>query len=165
MSDQYAGTTPEHPRVRRAVRVVMIDPDDRFLLMRFVEGGDTWWGTIGGGVESGETDLDAVRREVREETGLAEPQIGPCIWLRDHTFPFRGGWLRQVERIYVARTPAFDAVCADPETEGGCFGGLRWWTVPELDTTTDAISPTRLAELARGLLRDGPPPEPVDVGI
>src|SRR5205814_7881480 len=43
------------------------DTDGRILLVR--ESDDRWW-LPGGGVEHGEHPFDALRREVREETGL-----------------------------------------------------------------------------------------------
>ena len=41
----------------------------------------------------------------------------------------------------------------------------RWWTLAELERATEDLAPRRLAELVGRLLRDGPPPEPVDVGV
>mgnify|MGYP000049372990 FL=1 len=49
-----------------AVGALVTDPDDRAL---FVYEDDTWK-LPGGGVEAGETRREAVRREVREETGV-----------------------------------------------------------------------------------------------
>ena len=43
---------------------------------------------------------------------------------------------------------------------------LRWWTLGELEAATDVeFAPRRLPSLLRELLRDGPPAEPVDVGV
>ena len=158
------GESAENPVVRPAVRVLMLDPDDRILMMRFVEKGHAWWSLTGGGLEPGETHIGAAIREIREETGLADARIGPWIWSRDHCFPWRGGWLHQVERIHLVRAPRFEAVC-DASTEGFVFAGLRWWTLDELESTTEDVSPRRLAVLLRDLLKNGPPPEPIDAGV
>ena len=70
----------------------MLDPDDRILLVRFeFPSGRTFWATPGGGIEAGETPEDAIRRELAEETGLTDVEIGPVVWTRLHIVPFIGG--------------------------------------------------------------------------
>lgn len=51
-----------------AAGVAIFDGAGRILLARHVH--DSLWATPGGGVEPGESPLDAAVREVREETGL-----------------------------------------------------------------------------------------------
>ena len=62
--------------------------------------------------------------------------------------------------------PGFEPIAGYyPGIEGELFGGLRWWTLWELETTDEVVSPRRLAVLLRDLLETGPPPEPIEVGI
>ena len=63
---------------RRVVRAVMLTPDRRVLLMKIREpvSGFVFWVTPGGGLEPGESDKDALRREVAEETGATEDLSG-----------------------------------------------------------------------------------------
>ncbi len=52
---------------------VLARHDGRFLITRRVmtkEWAPGWWEVSGGGVQAGEESADAVRREVKEETGL-----------------------------------------------------------------------------------------------
>lgn len=54
--------------IRPSVSAVIFDGGGRLLLQRRSDGGQ--WGLPGGSVEIGESVTDALRREVREETGL-----------------------------------------------------------------------------------------------
>jgi 8-oxo-dGTP pyrophosphatase MutT (NUDIX family) len=54
--------------IRASVSAVIFDRRGRLLLQQRSDGGQ--WGLPGGSVETGESVTEAVRREVREETGL-----------------------------------------------------------------------------------------------
>lgn len=71
---------------RQIVTAYIISSDNKLLLgMKDPAGGGTYvnyWHNPGGGVEPDETELEAVKREVREETGL---DVSQCeIQLIDH---------------------------------------------------------------------------------
>ena len=87
-------------RIRDAVRAVVLDPDDRVLLVRFEFAHWSGWATPGGGVARGETDEVAIRRELAEETGLEAFELGPLVWTRTHLFEL-DEWDGQVERCYL----------------------------------------------------------------
>lgn len=55
--------------LRVAAYAVVTDGDGKVLLARWTEGRRVAWTMPGGGIEAGEDPEDAVRREVREETG------------------------------------------------------------------------------------------------
>lgn len=62
--------------VRRSVRAVLLDEDDRLVLIKRIKLGQvTYWTTPGGGLESTDVSLEAaLRRELHEELGAeADP--------------------------------------------------------------------------------------------
>lgn len=67
MPPQYG----ESMDLRVAAYAVVTDDDGKVLLARWTEGRRVAWTMPGGGLEAGEDPADAVRRELREETGYA----------------------------------------------------------------------------------------------
>lgn len=146
-------------------RVVLLDPADRVLLLRGCEPADpssAWWFTPGGGLEGRESREQAARREVAEETGVTELELGPLLWRRRCSFPFDGRRWDQDEWYYLGRTrQAVTAVHRHTELERRSLMGLRWWSSEELLGVRETVYPTRLPELLRTLLEEGPPSTPV----
>ena len=140
------------PVQRQAVRGLVLDADRRVLLVRFEHpvSGDSWWATTGGGVDPGETDEEALRRELFEEAGLDGFELGPMIHTREHTFPWDARIIQQSERFYVVRVDRHDPVpTIDVAAEG--VTEVRWWSLTELDATGERIIPSELAQLVRSL--------------
>jgi 8-oxo-dGTP pyrophosphatase MutT (NUDIX family) len=156
------------PRLRQAARAIVLDAEDRILLVGFEWRGTMLWETPGGGVDEGETLEQAARRELLEETGLEAAELGPIVWTRTHVEPVgEGRWDGQTESFYLVRAgPAFEPTPRlSPEAlraEG--MVAVRWWELDELEATDAVVVPSRLPALVRELLRHGPPPEPLGVG-
>ena len=131
--------------MRVSVRGLVVDDKGRTLLFRYGNEYGMWWVSPGGGQEPGETDIQTLRRELREECGLTEFEQGPLLW----TFEIRGleepGHGGATHRTYLVRVPAFENA---PELDSGLEGSheQRWFTVDEL-----AGVPTRPDDLAERL--------------
>lgn len=154
-------------RIREAVRAVLLTPDREVLLVRFEFPGGTRWALPGGGLDPGETHVQALRRELDEELGLTSLDIGPHVWTRVHVIPFVNGlWDGQRERVHLVPTERFEPSprLTPEQLEAEYLFEIRWWS---LDDITDGLPfvPMTLAAHLQHLVRHGPPATPWRVGV
>jgi 8-oxo-dGTP pyrophosphatase MutT (NUDIX family) len=157
---------------RKAARVVLLNADSHVFLMQASDPIDpykpSWWEIPGGGMNSNESSADGARRELYEETGITEVEIGPCIWRQHAVFDFAGYHFDQDEYIHVAwcveggdhsyRPAALEAL------EAAAFEGAQWWHPDELLGSTENVLPTRLREFLPPILAGDLPATPIDIG-
>ena len=122
---EQTGAGPEGAvplRLRRAGRVIVLDPDDRVLLFRY------------------DVPLSG---EVHERT---------------LTMKYADEVVRQHERFFLGRVElaqrGLGEVTAMHSSDG--IASWHWWTLAEMDTTTEVIWPPGLADLIRALLGQRP---------
>lgn len=159
--DSVLACTP--PGARPVARIIVLDPQDRVLLLLAgqPEHEHTWWITPGGGLEPGETFEAAAVREVGEETGL-DLTMGPCVWTRHHVYEWQGRVANQYERFFVTRSIRSEI---RPTRQDAYVRGHRWWTLADIVRSKDDFAPARLGELLAGILKGELPREPIDTGI
>jgi ADP-ribose pyrophosphatase YjhB (NUDIX family) len=150
------GSLPE----RRAARVILLDPDDRVLLLRYDSPppDGRHWATPGGGLNAGEDYPDGALRELAEETGWTDVVLLGEVLRREFEMSYFDHLVWQRERMYLART---DQACrviegvAEMHASDG-IAAWRWWTLAELDAAQETLWPTGLAGLIRAALNTRP---------
>lgn len=143
-------------RRRRAARVICLDQRDRVLLLRWQDpgNGQVLWEPPGGGVESGESDLEAARRELYEETGLTGSLDDSWAVEVERDFCWNGERFVGPERFYGLRVG--EAVAARAayltESETGALLGFGWFSCDEIETLADRVEPSDLGGVVSSLI-------------
>ncbi len=138
-------------RERLTARILLLDPHGRILLMkgRLPSNPDApgVWFTVGGGVEAGETVEEAAAREIVEETGFKDAEIGAVLWEGEQIHHDRKGRPVLVrERYMLARCAGGEPSRAGWQAlEREFIDDIRWWTHAELAACAEPVFPLDLA--------------------
>ncbi|WP_081612694.1 MULTISPECIES: NUDIX hydrolase [unclassified Methylobacterium] len=164
-SSQGSGVPP----LRHVARALVFDPQDRLLLIAYEAQRPidpsrpeerTFWFMPGGGLEPGESHAQACLRELGEEIGVFDAEIGPQVAACDGPFFLFPKPRDARERYFVVRLPSDEVDTSRlAETEDSTVLGTRWWTLDELEASGERIEPAGLARLARRIA-SGERPEP-----
>lgn len=163
--------------LRTSVRAIILDENDQVLLCRFVfphpavpNGAQAVWAAPGGGIEPGEDGLSALRRELREETGLVTAIDPPHVWHQvvvapDHPPGFDG----IVNDYFLIRTTNFEpqGEFTNDQLAAEHVAAFRWWQLSEITNYAgpDLFSPRDLTAPLTDLLTSGIPSNPVTLGL
>ncbi|MGZ0151374.1 NUDIX hydrolase [Kribbella sp. WER1] len=150
--------------LRQAVKLLLLDPDDRLLLIQSRNADATYWYPVGGGIEPGESLQQAAAREAYEETGLRDLPTGVHVWWRDHTYEYEDQRYDVHEEWLLHRVNHFEPAPAElTPYESRTILTFGWWHAHELEATQDTVYPPNLGRLLTALLTDGIPRTPVDI--
>jgi 8-oxo-dGTP pyrophosphatase MutT (NUDIX family) len=141
-------------RLRRSARVFLFDPAGDVLLIRIVapleDGPFVFWVTPGGEMESGEGAREAAERELFEELGIRPQLTGPVHEESGGSYVHLGETVRNFDVFFAARcareAPRLLGVTAE---ELALMQEACWWSLAEMETTTERLFPANIAALAR----------------
>ncbi|MEM7080953.1 MAG: NUDIX hydrolase [Pseudomonadota bacterium] len=150
-------------RIRRSVRGILVAGIDRersdplaqakvlLMAMDFPWHDGPQWITPGGGIEAEESPLDALRRELFEETGFRLETTPTQIGTGSEPYPDAGITLDH--RFFLIPSPLFTprALALEPR-EAGWFQSSAWHALTALDGLD--LLPTNLATGIRSAVVD-----------
>ncbi|HWK91528.1 MAG TPA: NAD(+) diphosphatase [Luteimicrobium sp.] len=141
------------PRTDPAVIMAVVDDADRLLLGRSTAWPEGRFSTLAGFVEPGESAEEAVRREVREESGV---DVGEVVFRASQPWPFPSSLMLGFRAR--ARSTAL-------HPDGTELAELRWVTRDELrdQVAGGTLLPPGQVSIARALIEEwfgGPLPTP-----
>jgi len=117
-----------------SARALLVDLQDRVLLMKLASNAHTsFWLTPGGSLHPGVKFEDALRREIREETGLTGAQPGH----------------------WVGRRPSASCAtaCRFTSQERNMFREFRWWSIDEIAGSRETFIPRTLAVFKQAIVK------------
>ncbi|MDQ3705675.1 MAG: NUDIX domain-containing protein [Chloroflexota bacterium] len=159
-------------RVRKSARLVLLDEQDRVLMFKYEDKVPLdpehpitlYWATLGGGLERDETFEQAAKRELWEETGITDAEIGPCLWTRERKFVVQGEDILSQERYFLVRVPGGEISLDNLfENERLTYRDHRWWSTNEMRLSGEVFLPLGLADLLEPVLAGQLPQEPLQI--
>ena len=151
-------STRAYPQAPRAAVAVVARagtaPPKYALVRRSKAPGEGLWSLPGGGIDVGESTMDAARRELREEPGLSN-----AAWLFFHYTAAAAIYTDasdEVEFHYLIAETFCALSHAEPLAAGDDAGEARWWSLQDVERMDDVSGDcARVLKRAEALVAAG----------
>ena len=148
---------------RETARVILCKPNSEvFLLKTHFDpevGLPPRWITPGGGIDEGESVIQAALRELAEETGLevSPEELGDLIWVTEGRWDWADGQNHHtfVDHFYLLRIQDFALdISGWTADEHRDVVEHRWWNLDDLKQSGESVSPPGLVDFLASYLRN-----------
>ncbi|MGH0435010.1 NUDIX hydrolase [Bacillus basilensis] len=158
-------------RIRNAARIILLDENNKILLFKLEDNTvyspnepalNAFWVTPGGGLKENESFEEAAIRELWEETGIKQVEIGSWVWTRDKEVNWKGEMILSHERFFVVRINNTEVLLDNlTENEQEVYRSHKWWSIQELENSNDKIIPEKLGSLLKPIVEGILPENPI----
>ncbi len=141
-------------RIRKSSRLLVLNENHQILLFQFTHtndalAGQSYWATVGGGLEEGETFEQAACRELYEELGVVRQNVDTHVATRNFEMMLPSAEVViSNERFFIVFIKKEEVNTSNwSEHEKLVISKSRWWTFDELSQTNETVYPNNIPNI------------------